>query len=101
MATTTTYFTENFDNSDNFESFVADRMARFDGRLVSQSRAVDVLLDCYNQATSHAARELVADYLADIQHVSAVKTDELRDMAAMVVLAAEIDSAFDQMELDV
>ena len=37
--------------------------------------------------------------LADIEHVSAVKTDELRDMAAMVCMAAEVDSAFDHLDI--
>ena len=99
MAITTTHFTENFDNGDSFESFVADTMASFEGELVSQSRAIDVLLDCYNAAASHSARELVTEYLADIQHLSAVKTDDLRDMAAMVCMAAEVDSAFDHFDI--
>lgn len=100
MAITTTHFTENFDNDESFESFVADTLASFDGEIVSQSRAMDVLLDCYNAAASHSARDLVTEYLADIQHVSAVKTDDLRDMAAMVCMAAEVDSAFDHLDIN-
>ncbi|MEM7285477.1 MAG: hypothetical protein AAF480_03925 [Actinomycetota bacterium] len=99
MAITTTHFTENFDNDDTFEAFVADTMASFEGEVVSQSRAMDVLLDCYNAAASHSARELVTEYLADIQHLSAVTTDDLRDMAAMVCMAADVDSAFDHLEM--
>ena len=100
MAITTTHFTENFDNDHNFESFVADTLASFEGEVVSQSRAMDVLLDCFNAAASHSARELVTEYLADIQHVSAVTTDDLRDMAAMVCMAAEVDSAFDHFDIN-
>ena len=101
MATTTTYTTDNSgDGVEVFESFVADTMAGFDGELVSQSRAVDVLLDCYNASGSHSARELVGEYLAEIQHLSCVKTDDLRDMAAMVCIAAEVDTAFDRFEIE-
>lgn len=99
MATTTTHITGNGDTSEAFEDFVADMMAAFDGHLVSQSRAVDVLLDCYNASGSDAVRELVGEYLSEIQHLSAVTTDELRDMVGMVCIAAEVDGIFDHYEL--
>lgn len=88
------------DEAEAFEAFVADAMAQVDGALVSQSRAVDILLDCWNATTSRSARDLVAGYLAEIQHLSAVTADELRDMASMICMSAEVDAAFDHMELD-
>ena len=100
MAITDTNTNITGDETEAFESFVADTLAQFDGALVSQSRAVDVLLDCWNATTSRSARDLVGGYLAEIQFLSAVTTDELRDMAAMICMAAEVDSAFDHFELD-
>ncbi|MGI9621274.1 MAG: hypothetical protein ACR2PK_00450 [Acidimicrobiales bacterium] len=84
---------------EELECFVADIMATLEGEIVSQSSVVDMLLDLWNATTSHAAREVISEGLRDVQHVTAVRADDVRDIAAMACLAADVDSAFDHLEV--
>ena len=64
--------------------------------LVDQSRCVDGLLDCWNAASSDLVRQLVADLLSDIRHLTAVRATALRGRLAEIHAALEVELAFSQ-----
>lgn len=70
-----------------------------DQQFVSQSRSVDLLLDCLNAARRPAVRSTICQALAEISHVGVVAGKELRTILDSVALSFEVDTAFDHFDL--
>jgi hypothetical protein len=62
--------------------------------LVSQSRAVDHLLDLFNLTTDPVVRAALSFAIDDIRRLTAVRGDELVDSLRLVAAVAEIEDAF-------
>jgi len=69
--------------------------------LVSGSRCVDALLDLWLAAPSASARQILAETLDEVRHLSAVRADFLGQRARLVQLAAAVDGVYDHLELRV
>ncbi len=76
---------------------LADLQRLLDGpALVTQSRCVDGLLDCWNATGSDLVRHLVGDLLSDIRHLRAVRAAGLRARLAEISAAVSVEQAFSQ-----
>ena len=99
---TTTPITDELTSLDVLAALIDGVVADLDGQaVVSQSRCVDNLLDLWNATTSHSAREVLAETLTEIRHLSAVETSYVQEQSALVHLAAAVDEVFDHLELRV
>ncbi len=87
---------------DRLSNLVEDIVGNLRGQaLVSGSRCVDALLDLWLAAPSASARQILAETLDEVRHLSAVRADFLGHRARLVQLAAAVDSVFDHLELRV
>jgi hypothetical protein len=85
----------------NCERVLHDLTRSLEGQLlISQDRCVDGLLDVYNSAPSDAIRDLATTAMADIQHLSAVRANDMAAALAQIGTALAVDAAFDSTEID-
>lgn len=67
---------------------------------LTQSRCVDWLLDCLNAAVRPAVRRLIMQQLSAMLHLNLVLGSEFQACLDQILLAAQVDAAYDQLELD-
>lgn len=76
------------------EALVAMREAASGRVLLSQDRCVDGLLDLYNAAPTDVVRQLIADVIDQIRHLSAVRATDIEAELDELAAAASVESAF-------
>jgi hypothetical protein len=86
--------------ADVVRAVAAARSATGTQEYLAQTRCVDWLLDCFNAAVRPTVRSTVEDALRDIVHVNLVRGVDFQASLDLIELAADVDTAFDHLDLD-
>ena len=65
---------------------------------LSQTRCVDLLLDCFNVAETPAVKAVIEDALTVLSHVKLVKSSDFQDSLAQIQLAHDLGNLPSQLE---